>query len=67
MALQQRMPKAQVWVVVEVVTSCLNSIVSRCVMNQSRGNWLLLDTLTTTIAIIIYEHGSSIIATFWWA
>jgi len=53
MALQQRMPKAQVWAVVEVVTSCLNPIVSTCVMNQSRGHWLLSNALTIVIALIV--------------
>ncbi len=50
MALQQRVQKTQVWVIVEVVTSCLNPFVSTYVMNQSRGHWLLLDALTITIA-----------------
>jgi hypothetical protein len=63
----KEMPKAQVWVVVEVITSCLNPIVSTCVMNQSKGHWLFSNTLTTTIALTIYEHGSNIIAIFWWA
>jgi hypothetical protein len=47
------MPKAQVWVVVEVVTFCLNPIVSTCVMNQSRGHWLLSNALTIVIALIV--------------
>jgi hypothetical protein len=38
-ALQQRMSKTQVWVIVEAITSCLNSIVSACVMNQSKSHW----------------------------
>ncbi len=53
MALQQRMLKAQVWAIIEVITSYLNSIVSTCVMNQSRSHWLLSDTLTITIAFTI--------------
>jgi hypothetical protein len=53
MALQQKMPKAQVWVVVKVVTFCLNRIVSTFVMNQSRGHWLLLDALTIVITLIV--------------
>jgi hypothetical protein len=31
--LQQRVPKAQVWAIVKVVTSCLIPIVTACVMN----------------------------------
>ncbi len=37
------------WVIVEAITFTLNLVVSACVMNQSRGRWLLLDALTTTI------------------
>ncbi len=53
MVLQQRVPKIQVWIVVKVTTSCLNFVVSTCVMNESKGHWLLSDTLTTAIALII--------------
>jgi hypothetical protein len=42
----RRFLKPQVWVVAEVVTFSFNPIVSTCVLNQSRGHWLLLDTLT---------------------
>jgi hypothetical protein len=52
-ALQQMVPKAQVWIVAEATTSHLNFIVSTCVMNESKGHWVLLDALTTTIALII--------------
>jgi hypothetical protein len=52
-ALQQRMQKAQVWAIVEAVTFCLNPFVSTYVTNQSRGHWLLLDILTTTITLIV--------------
>jgi hypothetical protein len=31
--LQQIVPKAQVWAIVEVITSCLNPMVMACVMN----------------------------------
>jgi hypothetical protein len=36
--LQQRILKAQMWVIVEAITYMLNPIVSTCVMNQSRGH-----------------------------
>ncbi len=36
--LQQRIPKAQMWVIVEVIIYMLNPIVSTCVMNQSKGH-----------------------------
>jgi hypothetical protein len=52
-ALQQKMSKAQVWAIVKVITSCLNSIVSACVMNQSRSHWLLSNALTIIITFTI--------------
>ncbi len=39
------------WAIVQVVTSYLNHVVSACVMNQSRGHWLLLNALTIAIAL----------------
>jgi hypothetical protein len=51
--LQQRMSNAQVWVIVKAITSCLKSIISACVMNQSRSHWLLSDALTMTITFTI--------------
>jgi hypothetical protein len=35
--LQQWIPKAQMWVIVEAIIYMLNPIVSSCVMNQNRG------------------------------
>jgi len=57
-ALQQRVPKAQVWVVAKVVTSCLNLVVSACVMNQSKGHWLLLNALTIAIALTMFMEAT---------
>jgi hypothetical protein len=37
LSLQQQVPKAQVWTIVEVVTMCLNPMVSACVLNQSES------------------------------
>jgi len=42
-----------VWVVIEVVTYTLNPIVSTCVLNQFRGSWLLSNTLTIIITLIM--------------
>ncbi len=53
--LQQRLLKAQVWAIDELITSTLNPIILACVMNYSKGHWLLLDALTT---IITHGHGS---------
>jgi hypothetical protein len=47
------MSKAQVWAIVKAITSCLNSIVLACVMNQSRSYWLLSDALTMIITFTI--------------
>ncbi len=42
MILHQRVPKAQGWVIVEVVTKCLNLMVITCVMNQSRASSIII-------------------------
>jgi hypothetical protein len=36
--LQQRIFKAQLWAIVEVVIHCLNPMVITCMLNQSRGH-----------------------------
>jgi hypothetical protein len=36
--LQQKILKAQMWVIAKAITYMLNPIVSTCVMNQSRGH-----------------------------
>jgi hypothetical protein len=51
MTLQQRVPKDQIWAIIKTIISCMNPIVSACVMNQSRRHWLLSNALTTTINI----------------
>ncbi len=47
--LKQIISKAQVLAIAEAITSILNHVVFACVMNQSRGHWLLSDALTLTI------------------
>ena len=49
MALQNRVPLGQTWAVVEAISSTLSPVVSACVLNQSRGYWLLSDALASTI------------------
>ncbi len=39
------------WVIAKAITSTLNLVLSTYVMNHSRGHWLLLDALTTTITL----------------
>jgi hypothetical protein len=46
--------KAKVRVTIEAITNVLNSIVTSCLMNQSKGDWLLFVALTTSIALTIY-------------
>jgi hypothetical protein len=36
--LQQRLPKAEMWAIVEIATFTLNPIRLACMMNQSRGH-----------------------------
>jgi hypothetical protein len=38
-----------VWAIVENIITYLNHVVSACVMNQSKGHWLLFDALNTII------------------
>jgi len=37
MVLQQRVHKAQVWVIIETITSILNHVILVCVMSQSKA------------------------------
>ncbi len=53
LTLQQRVLKTQVWVIVKILIHFLNPIVTTCVMNQSKGDWLLLDALATIINLIV--------------
>jgi hypothetical protein len=41
----KKKPKAQVWVLIKAIISFLNHVVLACVMNQSRGHWLLSHAL----------------------
>jgi hypothetical protein len=38
LSLQQQVPKAQVWAIVEVVTTCSNPMVFTCVLNKFKGH-----------------------------
>jgi hypothetical protein len=49
--LPQRLPKAEMWAIVEIATFIFNPIGLVCVMNQSKGCYLLSSALTTIIAI----------------
>jgi hypothetical protein len=41
------------WAIVEVVTTCLNLVVTTYVLNQSKGQWLLSDALVIIINLIM--------------
>jgi len=47
--LKQIKYKAQVLAIAKAITFTLNHVVSTCVMNQSKGHWLLSDALPLTI------------------
>jgi len=36
--LQQKVLKAQMWAIMKAITSCLNLVVTTCVMNKSHGH-----------------------------
>jgi len=44
-ALQYRVPSPRIWAIYEAMVKVLSLIMSGCVLNQSRGQWLLLDAL----------------------
>ncbi len=52
-ALQQKIPKAQVWAIVKTITFTLNHVIFTCVMNHSRGHQLLSDALAIAITLIM--------------
>jgi len=70
--LQQGVLKAQVWAIAKAIISCLNFIVSACVMNQSKRHWLLSDALTIVVNIsfnikakvVGFNEGSKILNEF---
>ncbi len=41
------------WAIIETIITCLNLVVSTCVLNESKGHGLLFDTLVTTINSIL--------------
>jgi len=52
--LQQRVHKVKVWEAIEAITNVVNHVATTCVMNWSRGHWLLSNALMTPIALIVY-------------
>ncbi len=39
--------------IAEAITTCMNLLVTACVLNQSRGHWLLLDVSVAIINLIM--------------
>ena len=51
--LQARVPTGVTWAVARTVTETLNPVVKQCVLNQTRGYWLLSDALAAALAISV--------------
>jgi hypothetical protein len=51
--LQWKVLEAQMWAITKIVTFALNPIISTCVLNQSKGHWLLLNVLIIAITLIV--------------
>ena len=47
------MPTGVTWAVARTFTETLNPVVKQCVLNQTRGYWLLSDALAATLAISV--------------
>ena len=49
--LQSRVPLAIHWAVAKAVSDVLSPVVSQCVINQTRGYWLLSDAIIAAMSI----------------
>jgi len=45
--------KAQVWAIVEVITTCLDHVVNACMMNQFKSHWSLFNASSNIIDLIM--------------
>jgi hypothetical protein len=52
LALHNRVPSPQVWVINQVVANILGLVVRLCVLNQSKGYWFFSHALIVTIPLI---------------
>jgi hypothetical protein len=52
LALQGHVQNPQVWVIAQIVADTLGLVVQQCVLNESRGYWLLLDALVVAISLV---------------
>ena len=55
--LQARAPSGMTWATARTVTQTLNPVVQQCVLNQTRGYWLLSDALAAAFRMTIELHG----------
>jgi hypothetical protein len=46
-----KIPPSLTWYIYQIVVHCLSPVVTTCVLNQSRGHWLLNDALHSTISM----------------
>ena len=51
--LQARVPSGMTWATARTVTQTLNPVVQQCVLNQTRGYWLLSDALAAAFRMSI--------------
>jgi hypothetical protein len=51
--LQARVPTCLTWAIARAVTETLTPVVSQCVLNQTRGFWLLSDALARALKLMV--------------
>lgn len=49
-------PSLETWAVAKAVTDALTPVLQQCVINQSKGYWLLSDALATALGLCIQLH-----------
>jgi hypothetical protein len=49
--LQACVPSGLTWAIARVVCDILNPVVEKCILNQTRGFWLLSDALVSAMSI----------------
>lgn len=53
-------PSLETWAVAKAVTDALTPVLQRCVINQTKGYWLLSDALATALGLCIQLHKEQI-------
>jgi len=58
-----RVPPPLIWHISQIIIDVLSSIISACVLNESRGHWLLFDALNVIIIMSFkFEKKSKILS-----